>query len=318
MKFVVVSPRQRSGGSIVLHKLCYYLEQQGHEARIFLICRGCFQNKNTILSWLIWFIYNCLNIAARSAYKLTGSITHGRYAVFSRFFYEPVQGINYCYNPIVSSDAIVVYPEIIYGNPLHAKKIVRWLLYYNKFSDADGAFGKDDLVFCYRDIFNDVKLNPEGRRLGLGHFDFATYRQTNFQAREGCCYILRKGKKRPDIPSGLDGPVIDGLSEAEKARVLNRCRYCYLYDTQTFYAVIAAVCGAVPVIVPEPGKGRGDYLGDGEAAYGVAYGDSDEEINYAVRTRDLCIKGLKDVEEWGSRQVTDFIAVCKDYFQADI
>ena len=45
MRFIVVSPRQRSGGSIVLHKLCKYLEKQGHEARVFLICRGCFTNK---------------------------------------------------------------------------------------------------------------------------------------------------------------------------------------------------------------------------------------------------------------------------------
>lgn len=314
MRFVVVSPRQRSGGSIVLHKLCYYLEQQGHEARIFLICRGCFQNTNKITSWLIWFTYNILNIIACLVYKLTYKLTNGRYALFSRFFYEPVKGIKYCYNPILTSDTIVVYPEIIYGNPLHGKRVVRWLLYYNRFENIDEAFQKSDLVFCYRDIFNDTRLNPEGKRLGLGHFDFATYRQTNFQTREGCCYILRKGKKRPDLPSELDGPVIDNLSEEEKVKALNKYKYCYLYDTQTFYVVIAAVCGAVPVIVPESGKGRCDYLGEGDTAYGVAYGDTEEEINYALETRELCIKGLKDVEAWGSQQVTDFIAACENYF----
>lgn len=315
MKFLIVSPRQRSGGSIVLHKLCYYLEKHGHEAKILLICRGCFNNKNTISSWLIWFSYNFLNTVACSAYKLTKSISNGRYALFSKFFYEPVRGIKYCYNPITPSDAIVVYPEIIYGNPLHGKKVVRWLLYYNKFSGIDEAFDKDDLVFCYRDIFNDVKLNPEGRRLGMGHFDFAIYKQTNFQPREGSCYILRKGKHRPDIPINLDGPVIDDLSEEEKVKVFNKCKYCYLYDTQTFYATIAAVCGAIPIIVPEAGKSRRDYLGDGDVAYGVAYGDSEEEINYALQTRDLCIKGLQDVEKWSDRQAMDFIAACKDYFQ---
>ena len=318
MRFIVVSPRQRSGGSIVLHKLCKYLEKQGHEARVFLICRGCFTNKILCGSWLLWVIYNTLNFLAYQICRFTRKLNKNNRGLFEKFFYEPVKGVKYWYGMKAPADVVVIYPEIIYGNPLHGKKIVRWLLYYNRFSENDEAFQEKDLFFCYREIFNDPQLNPEVRKLGLGHFDFSTYAQTNFCDRNGCCYILRKGKKRSDLPQKLNGPVIDNFSEADKVKILNQCKYCYLYDTQTFYAVIAAVCGAIPIIVPEPGKSRKDYLGNDDTSYGVAYGDSDEEIDYAIKTRDLCIQGLKDVESWGEQQVNDFVSVCKEYFDLNV
>ena len=314
MRFIVVSPRQRSGGSIVLHKLCDYLERQGHEAQVFLICRGCFTNKRLWFSWLIWLTYNILNCLAYQLCRCTRRLNKNNTGLFEKFFYEPVKGVKYWYGMKAPADAIVVYPEIIYGNPLRGKKVVRWLLYYNHFSERDAAFQEKDLFFCYREIFNDIRLNPEGRKLGIGHFDFSTYKQTNFDARTGCCYILRKGRNRSDLPRIFEGPIIDDFSEIEKVKILNQCRYCYLYDTQTFYAVIAAVCGAIPIIVPEPGKSRKDYLGNDDISYGVAYGDSEEEVHYAIKTRDLCIQGLKDVENWGEQQVGSFLATCQEYF----
>ena len=35
MKFVIVSPRQRGGGAVVLHTLCYLLNQLGQDAILF-------------------------------------------------------------------------------------------------------------------------------------------------------------------------------------------------------------------------------------------------------------------------------------------
>ena len=312
MKFIIVSPRQHSGGSIVLHRLCQYLQDQGHEASVFLICRGCFSSKRTFLSWFIWLCYNIADFVAYHVFKLLAGI--GFVAPFENFFYSPIKNIKRWYGFKVPSDVIVVYPEIVYGNPLHAQKVVRWLLYFNKFHD-DKAFGNKDLVFCYRDIFNDSQLNPKGRRLGFSYFDFGMYKQTNFAERQGVCYILRKGKNRKDLPSTFIGPIIDNLSECRKVKILNRCEYCYLYDTQTFYGTIAAVCGAIPIVVLEKGKTRNDYLGNGETGYGVAYGDTESEVDFAIKTRNLCLEDLKKLEIYGEQQVIEFIKTCEDYFK---
>lgn len=311
MKFVIVSPRQRSGGSIVLHQLCHYLEDQGHDARIFLICRGCFSHRYNLLSWGIWCLYNIADFVAYllCRFLLFLSIR----GLYEKLFYEPVKNTKRWYGIKVPDDVIVIYPEIIYGNPLKAAKVVRWLLYFNRF-EKDDAFCTTDLVFCYREIFNDYKWNPQCRKLGFSFFDFDMYRQVNYGSRKGICYVLRKGKNRTDLPHKFDGQVLDNLSEREKVRILNSCKYCYLYDTQTFYSTIAAVCGAIPVVIMEPGKKKNDYIGMDDVVYGVAYGLSDEEIKFAQATRKLCIENLKTIEAYGNKQVKEFVITCRNYF----
>jgi hypothetical protein len=42
--------------------------------------------------------------------------------------------------PFISHNAVIVYPEIIDGNPLKAKSIVRWLLYKPKFHNPNANF----------------------------------------------------------------------------------------------------------------------------------------------------------------------------------
>ena len=215
--------------------------------------------------------------------------------------------------PYTSKNTIVVYSEGVYGNPLRAKNVVRWFLYHNRFPNNPEAYGKDDLVFSYREIFNDYNLNPLCRLLTLNYFDKDLYKQTNFGERTGVCYIIRKGKNRPDLPKHFDGPIIDNLTETEKVAILNKCKICYDYDTQTFYSTIAAVCGCIPIVVMEQGKSKSDYLGEGDSDYGRAYGDSPEEIERAIKTRQRCLQML-DFEESNQENVDFFIKTISEYF----
>lgn len=84
------------------------------------------------------------------------------------------------------------------------------------------------------------------------------------------------------------------MSEEQIVKILNEHKYCYLYDTQTFYATIAAVCGCVPIIICEPGKTKKDYLSEEECdkLRGIAYADILEEIQFAVSTRKQLIGSL--------------------------
>ena len=96
--------------------------------------------------------------------------------------------------------------------------------------------------------------------------------------------------------------------------IFNSCKYCYLYDTQTFYAKIAAVCGCIPIVVPEPGKSREDYLGKTDTRIpGVAYGDSDEEIMYAVSTRNELLESL-DYRQMNEDSIDIFIKAIEEKF----
>ena len=140
------------------------------------------------------------------------------------------------------------------------------------------------------------------------------YKQTNFGERSGCCYIVRKGNNRCDLPKDFDGAIIDDWAEELKVKELNKCKYCYFYDTQTFYTVIAAVCGCIPVVILEPGKTKSDYLSSGEHPAGIAYGNSEEELTYAVNTREECIRRLAEANDYNAVSAKYFIDICRENF----
>ena len=145
-KYIIYAPtyRDNSGGIIVLHKLCAMLLEKGIDAKLWPRVKphiNDLASKNGIKRYLRWYLgtlprhaMGYVNI--RSPYNLPIART----------------------NDI--RDAIVIYPEITFGNPLRAKNVVRWLL--NKPGRMDGPieFGNKDLIFYYHEQFNDWKINP--------------------------------------------------------------------------------------------------------------------------------------------------------------
>lgn len=303
-KFVIVMTRTYSGGNLILRLLGRELQKRGYSVKIYSYDFFDLTHANSRKSLLKMRLY----AYAKDFVKWILMILGIRENQFGKLLLFRQQIL-----PFVSDDTIVVYSEGVYGNPLHAKNIVRWFLYHNRFPNNPEAYGKEELVFSYREVFNDYNLNPKCRLFTLYYFNNELYKQTNFGKRNGVCYIIRKGKNRPDLPKTFDGPIIDDLSEKEKVVVLNRCKYCYDYDTQTFYTSIACVCGCIPIVVMEPGKTKSDYLGRGDIDYGVAYGDSPEQIEYAIKTRKDRLKRL-DFTENNKKNVEFFIQNVEEKF----
>ena len=310
MKFVLYSGKQIWGGTIVVTYLCQLLEKNGYKASIF---REAKSSDNRIR-----FIYNCIKR------QLLDTLIWSYVRLFpnspkSQPYYKgyvdlPVKGCQRKYLPFVDDDTIVVYPEIVRGNPLHAKQVVRWLLYYNRFPDDNTWYGSRDLFFSYREQFNDLRLNPTGRILKIFHFDKELYKRTNYGKRSGVCYFIRKGEARSDLPMHFDGPILDHLKEPEKVRILNECERCYIYDTQTFYASIAALCGCLPIVVVEPGKTRQDYIKPDDYVPGVAYGETEEEVRFAMRTQDEVRQEIQKLLDENEKNIKEFVSTCKAYF----
>jgi hypothetical protein len=294
MKVVLVSPLPIYGGSLVIFELCELLRERNVDARVYLYDKMKITRKRNPLIKFLLFVYNCFfNTLFNIRIRLRFALERGHLVKES---YWPIKTRLKLF-PFFSKSTVVLYPDVIYGNPLYATKVVRWLLSKNRFGKDAGAYGKNDLFFSYREFFNDYSLNPTCRLLTISYFDKKLYRQTNFGERTSVCYIIRKGRNRADLPKVFDGPVIDRLPEKEKVEVFNQSKYCYDYDTQTFYSNIASVCGCIPIIMMEPGKRKEDYLGDGDVDYGRAYGDSAEEIEYATRTRRQLIDHLDFTKE---------------------
>ena len=314
MKYVIFSPRNNSGGVIALHVLCKYLEEQGENAKIFYMNRYYYKKGRHLLYWLHYPVFLFRDRLFCFLTKLLGEGKIKKYKTNS------IIGCKRKWLPFVGKNTIVIYPDLVYGNPLRAKKVVRWLLYFygSFYPDADDSwgenFGKNDLVFCYRKIFNDKRLNPTERMLCTPFFDLDLYKRTNFGKRKGKCYIIRKGSNRTDLPNSFDGIIIDNLSEKEKVKVLNECEQCISYDTHTAYSTIAAICGCVSVVVPENGKTRADYLNGGEIGFGRAYGFDEKEIQYAVDTQSKAHDYYLQLNNEGKDSALRFICECEKYF----
>lgn len=293
-KILIVNSREIYGGPIVLSALCKLLRERGIDARILYVHQ--FPGPDTDMSgfWRSWWKYSLKCHVKSFIFRLFKRFNFVHTSRFRLFEYQPVKGTKEKLFPFFSKkNTIVVYPEIVYGNFLQAENVIRWLLYHYKWRDDFHAYSKDDVFICCREIFNDWQLNPEGNKVRIRHFDSDMYRQYNYGEREGSCFIVRKGSKRADLPATFNGPIVDGLKEAEIVEIFNKHKYCYSYDTQTFYVSIAAVCGCIPIIVPEPGKTKADYRGEDERyTPGVAWGDSPEEIEHAIKTREELLERL--------------------------
>lgn len=300
-RFLIVSPPQIWGGPVVLHLLCRMLSDYGYDAKVFLlrIDVGYPLSRQEFLKQYLPFMN-----------KNNKQILDNQEGA--------VKGCELTNWPYVDDDTIVVYPEIIFGNPLAAKHVVRWFLNVNLYTGqyiGEQPYGKDDLFICYREIFNDYTLNPTCRKVTLRHFDRELYKRTNYGYREGNCFIIRKGSERADLPSTVPGIILDNLPDEEKVKVMNECKYCYSFDTQTFYSAMAAICGCVSIVVPEPGKKREDYLSGDEKRWGVAFGTSPEEIEFAERTQKELQEWIDSFEINNRENVHKFLAYCQEHFQ---
>ena len=311
-KYVIVSYRSQAGGDIALRNLCRLLNECGQDAKTIYLHSYNYDEKHVFSFWLSWLLRNC-KVFLKTLFPFLLSKEQ------KKSFQELTLGnVRKKYTPFIGKNTIVVYNELLKGNPLRAKKIVRWLLFYNRFyKQSEGktiGYEKNDLFFTYREIFNDYTLNPECKVLCTPYFDLDLYKRYNFGERHGKCYVLRKGKWRVNDSDFKDKIVVDDLSEHEKVRVFNECEYCISYDTQTAYSKIAALCGCISVIVPEEGKQRNDYRTANEDSSGIAFGFSPEEINFAETTRDKIKTKFEEINKQSKEDVERFIRECRIYF----
>lgn len=312
VKFVIVSPRQESGGAIALHRLCECLNELGYDAKILYSKEPHYEGQKRWKFWLKWFYFSLIDTILKALYGILKGTRLVKCKAFKAYSYEPITSCHRKILPIIEKDTILVYPDIYYGNIFGAKNVVRWLLYYNRFSRE--SYGKRDLFFAYREIFNDEILNPEKQILKVAYFDLNLYKRTNYGERTGKCYVIRKGASRPDVPKKFDGPVIDDIPEKEKVRIFNQCKYCISYDMQTAYASIAALCGCISVMIPEEGKTWIDYREPGEKHNGIALGFSEAEIQHAQKTSGEILRYYKNLNAEGKNETKKFAEKCITYF----
>lgn len=216
----------------------------------------------------------------------------------------------------LTRDSIVVYAEVVRGNPLKARNVARWLLYKPGLRHPY-EFGKDEMFFRVGEMCDLPEITGGAPDLMLWKVN-RTYRNETRAGRDGVCYIVRKGAHKPRIPeTEVPGAIrIDGKSHAEINDIFNRCHTFYSYDEATMYSQYAAICGCTSVVIPELFDSREEWVKNHELArYGVAYGLDD--IPHAVATRDKVLGLLQAEEAKGQATVERFVDLTKARFWAE-
>lgn len=290
MKFVILAQSfdDRSGGTIALHLLCQRLTEAGETALIWPLDRPRLQWWRDPRRFLGW-----------ARYHITGQrrrFNHGPFATKLARARD-------------LRDAVVLYPEVVPGNRLRARHVVRWLLHKPGFHTGKVGFGADDLLFHYQAAFNDPTLGTHADNLLTLTWLNDTYGDLGVGHRSGSAYLIKKGRGRPIVHDLTNSTLVDALGHAEKAAVFNRVERFYTYDPYTLYSRYAAICGCVPIIVPEPGVTREQWVPREEDRYGLAYGE--EDIDWAIATRPLLIERIARERSEEDAMLRSFIAQCK-------
>lgn len=191
----------------------------------------------------------------------------------------------------INDNTIVIYPEIVSGNPLNAKNVVRWILLELGIEmplDHYKNWYETDLIYHWEPI------NSNTKQLCCPFYN-NIFTNKNLEKRDKICYLVKKGPlihKNIHYIQPSDSICIDDLSLQEKANIFNECKFFYSYDPNTAYILFSAACGCIPIIYPIEGVSEEEYFKEKMYNFdniiynkGIVYGNNLEKINYILENK---------------------------------
>jgi hypothetical protein len=194
-------------------------------------------------------------------------------------------------------DVWTIYPEVISGNPLNAKNVVRWVMYYSGVQGGDKEYDDSEVVMTYHDTFVQGTKYEGAPILHIRDSQANVFQDLGMQ-RTIDGILIKKGhatfeqrKQKYVMPYAeqlLNVVVVDDelqrIADMQQLNLLyNRMRYFISFDCETYHSVMAAMAGCTSIIVPQDGVTKDQIIEDFK--YGIAYGFND--IPQAEQTRHL-------------------------------
>lgn len=186
-------------------------------------------------------------------------------------------------------EPIVVYPEIVSGNPRRAKSVVRYVLNVPGLIGGDKTFAETELVYAYgRNLL--PPNAPPGHVLFFPSVDSSLFNNRDNpldSQRQGILVYpgrhLNALKEHPELAHGTVITSTWPASRAELAALMRRSEMLYCFES-TAIALEAVLCGCPAVVLPSP-LFDGNAISSAELGReGMAFSDAPEEIDYARRT----------------------------------
>ena len=221
LKFIVVAPpyQIRSGGVMVLHELCDALNKNGFPCGILFLHNGNASEQN-------------FQFATSNSEEL--HMPNGERIDLSN--QNEIQ-------EILSSGA-VIYPDLITGNPLGARNVIRYILNFNenKFpGDYILSYSKVYSEYSQYTLFKSFK-NPAFNEINAKPWYERTLNLT----------YLGKGPSFIDCKLIKDTILLERDWPRDKnqlALLLKQCKFMFTWDCVTATMQDAMMCGVIPVML---------------------------------------------------------------------
>lgn len=207
----------------------------------------------------------------------------------------------------IDDNTVVVYCEGTKGNPLNAKRVVRWMLSklgQNAPSEWLETWDKNELVY-YFNSEEKITKNPQKKgniyKLLNIIYIHPLLINKNLPNRNGTCFTIRKslsirGKTIKCLHPPNSFEITRAHSQLDCIYIFNKHRYFISYDSLTFLSVMAALCGCISIVIKVDGLSKEEWLNNSVASeylkengentlYGIAYGADD--LQNAINTLHL-------------------------------
>jgi len=304
-KFIIFSPSysENNGGAVTLHHLCDLINKIGYECYLY---PGFDNFEINILNYK-YLLPKFLKNIIRQPFR--------RFKTSKRFNTPVMKNFP---GKFAIDELIVIYPEIVFGNPLGAKNVTRWLLHNPGFFSGNIYYGPNEIYFKYSNQYKNITyLNSQTSINNLYIFTYLKnrYNELNWAPeRRGVAYCVRKGEIK-SVPMSMEGAIlIDGLKHAQISQIFKRSKYFISFDRHTAFSRFAALCGCISIVVPEEGIDEHVWEPDLEKRYGVSYGFEAVKIEQALATVSELKRQLIKEENDSEKAVKNFIKEVENFF----
>ena len=242
-EFLVVAPpySKQVGGSMALHYLCHLLNKIGTSHIIPLPFGRVISYANSD------YFENMqhMEMSQLENYNLAG---HLNTPIFK--------------GDLGKKNLVIVYPEVVHGNPLVGVNVARWLLYHSGFHRKEICLSKGEVQFQYQSIYTPafiegfVELSDIILQIHETPKDVYTTLANEIElsadvvqeGRQGVAYCTRKGLKVDHPLLDETAISIDGKPFDEVVAILRQCTHFVSFDPDTFLSSIASALGCFSIV----------------------------------------------------------------------
>ncbi len=181
----------------------------------------------------------------------------------------------------LAQEGIVIYPEVIRGNPWDAKRVVRYILNRPGLLGGDREYASTETLFCYSGLWRQF-VPSDDRILTVPVIETEIFNCTGNEKRSGGVFwVGRRGQHLPRIPeteSLVEITYSWPTSGEEIAELFRKATVFYSYSDYTGLISEARLCGCLVVIVGSKNYVWEDYCRGVGGAAGLACWDKDTDV----------------------------------------